>query len=78
MRPNEQDEPGSDEYNSRMWRRVRNEQTLNTTQPLKGLAGTSRWDIPSGTVANGSQPMKMGFHQFEDHLAIGDDRDSIW
>ncbi|MCJ1474557.1 hypothetical protein MMC13_003216 [Lambiella insularis] len=77
MKPNEPDEPGSSDYNSRLWRRMRNEKTLSTTQPLKLLAGTSRWDIPNGTLANGSQPMKMCFHQFEDHLAIADDRDSI-
>ena len=78
MKPNEPDEPGSGDYNSRLWRRMRNERTLSVTQPLKGLAGTSRWDVPDGSFALGSQPMKMCFHQFEDHLAIADDRDSIW
>jgi regulator-associated protein of mTOR len=78
MKPNEPEEPGSDDYNSRLWRRMRNEKTLQTTQPMKDLAGTNRWDVPSGHVLNGSQPMKMCFHQFEDHLAIADERDSIW
>lgn len=78
MRPNEGDEPGSDDYNARLWRRVRNEKTLSMTQPLKGVAGTSRWDIPNGFFNNGSQPSKMCFHQFEEHLAIADDRDNIW
>lgn len=78
MKPNEPDEPGSDDYNSRLWRRVRNEKTLAMTQPLKGVAGSSPWDMPTGFFNNGSQPMKMCFHQFEDHLAIADDRDSIW
>ena len=77
MKTDEPDEPGSDDYNSRLWRRMRNEKTLNTTQPLKALAGTSRWDVPSGSVVNKSQPIKMCFHQFEDHLAVADDRDSI-
>lgn len=77
MKPNEPDEPGSDDYNSRLWRRVRNEKTLAMTQPLKGVAGTNRWDIDAGFFNNGSQPMKMSFHQFEEHLAIADDRDSI-
>ena len=78
MRANEPDEPGSDDYNARLWRRSRNEKTLSTTQPLKILAGTSRWDVATGSFANGSQPMKLCFHQYEDHLAVADDRDSIW
>ncbi|KAL8778808.1 MAG: hypothetical protein Q9213_007243, partial [Squamulea squamosa] len=77
MRPNEPDEPGSDDYNKKLWRRSRNEKVLNCTQPLKGVAGTSPWDVPAGFFNNGSQPTKMCFHQFEDHLAIADDRDSI-
>ena len=78
MKPNEPDEPGSDDYNSRLWRRVRNEKTLAMTQPLKGVGSSSPWDSPTGFFNNGSQPTKMCFHQFEDHLAIADDRDSIW
>ncbi|KAL8689895.1 MAG: hypothetical protein Q9224_004535, partial [Gallowayella concinna] len=77
MRPNEPDEPGSDDYNKKLWRRGRNEKVLNCTQPLKGVAGTSPWDVSAGYFNNGSQPNKMCFHQFEDHLAIADDRDSI-
>ena len=78
MKPNEQDEPGSDDYNQRLWRRGRNEQTLSRTQPLKCSAGTNPWDVTSGFFNNGSQPMKIGFHQFEEHLVVADDRDSIW
>lgn len=78
MKTNEPDEPGSDDYNARLWRRNRNEKTLSMTQPLKNVAGSSRWDVATGFFNNGSQPMKMCFHQFEDHLAISDDRDIIW
>ncbi|MCJ1349391.1 hypothetical protein MMC31_007631 [Peltigera leucophlebia] len=77
MKPNEPDEPGSDDYNSRLWRRSRNEKVMTTTQPLKGIAGTSHWDIPAGFFNNNSQPTKMCFHQFEDHLAVADDRNGI-
>ncbi|KAL8708095.1 MAG: hypothetical protein Q9220_006948 [cf. Caloplaca sp. 1 TL-2023] len=77
MRPNEPDEPGSDDYNRKLWRRGRNEKLLEGTQPLKSVAGTNSWDVPKGFFNNGSQPMKMCFHQYEDHLAIADDRDSI-
>ncbi|SLM34846.1 torc1 growth control complex subunit kog1 [Lasallia pustulata] len=77
MKPNEPDEPGSDDYNMRLWRRVRNEQTLARTQPLKGIAGNSHWDVAAGFFNNGSQPMKICFHQFEEHLVVTDDRDSI-
>lgn len=78
MKAGETDEPGSDDYNSRLWRRVRNERMLAQTQPLKSLAGTSQWDKDAGFFNNGSQPTKISFHQFEDHLAIADDLDSIW
>ncbi|MCJ1469945.1 hypothetical protein MMC07_008589 [Pseudocyphellaria aurata] len=77
MKPMEPDEPGSDDYNSRLWRRIRNEKTLNMTQPLKGIAGINRWDISAGFFNNGTQPMKMCFHQYEEHLAVADDRDTI-
>ena len=78
MKPNEYEEPGSDEYNSRLWRRSRNEKTLSDTQPLKNRAGESRWDIPHGSFNNSLQPTKMCFHQFEDHLVVADDRDTVW
>ena len=78
MKPNEPDEPGSDDYNSRLWRRGRNEGILDITQPLKPLAGTNRWDTATGFFNNGSQPLKMCFHQFEDQLVVADDRDTIW
>lgn len=78
MKAIEPDEPGSDDYNSRLWRRIRNEKTMAETQPLKGVAGTKHWDISAGFFNNGTQPMKMCFHQFEEHLAVADDHDTIW
>ncbi|KGO78234.1 Armadillo-like helical [Penicillium italicum] len=80
MKPNEPDEPGSSDYNQRLWRRGRNEKIIAETQPLKGKAGASRWDNSVALLSNGGQPHKMCFHQFEDHLAVADDRDtiSIW
>jgi regulator-associated protein of mTOR len=77
MKPNEPDEPGSSDYNERLWRRGRNEKIISETQPLKGKAGTSRWDSSITLLSNSSQPLKMCFHQFEDHLAVADDRDTI-
>jgi regulator-associated protein of mTOR len=77
MKPNEPDEPGSADYNERLWRRSRNERIIAETQPLKEKAGSSRWHNSTALLTNDSQPMKMCFHQFEDHLAIGDDRDTI-
>lgn len=80
MKPNEPDEPGSADYNERLWRRSRNERIIAETQPLKEKAGTSRWTVSTALLSNDSQPMRLCFHQFEDHLAVGDDRDtiSIW
>ncbi|KAF2007518.1 hypothetical protein P154DRAFT_592980 [Amniculicola lignicola CBS 123094] len=77
MKPTEADEPGSTDYNGRLWRRNRNDDIIAETQPLKDVAITSRWDAPRGYFDNLSQPMKMCFHQFEDHLVVTDDRDTI-
>ncbi|KAL4819365.1 raptor N-terminal caspase like domain-containing protein [Aspergillus spinulosporus] len=77
MKPNEPDEPGSADYNERLWRRSRNEKIISETQPLKGKAGSSRWDNSIALLSNATQPLKMCFHQFEDHIAVADDRDTI-
>jgi regulator-associated protein of mTOR len=77
MKPSEADEPGSTEYNERLWRRARNEATLRETQPLKQYAGSHRWNNQLGIINNGAQPAKMTFHQFEDHLAVSDDGNTI-
>ena len=80
MRSKEAEEPGSDDYNQRLWRRERNDRILGFTQPLKSVAGSSKWDADIAFFNNTSQPSKMSFHQFEDHLVIADDKDglSIW
>lgn len=77
MKPNEPDEPGSADYNERLWRRSRNERIITDTQPLKPKAGSSRWDNSITLLSNSSQPLRMCFHQFEDHLAVADDRDTV-
>lgn len=78
MKPNEPDEPGSEDYNQRLWRRSRNERIIADNQPLKEKAGTSQWKTVTKFINNNSQPVKMIFHQFEDHLAVTDDRDTVW
>ena len=80
MRAHDPDEPGSADYNQRLWRRTRNEKIIAESQPLKGVAGASRWTRLDTFINNHSQPMHMTFHQFDDHLAISDDKDtvSIW
>ncbi|WPH01614.1 Hypothetical protein R9X50_00446200 [Acrodontium crateriforme] len=77
MRSSEADEPGSLDYNERLWRRNRNDKIIASTQPLKEAAGSQRWDVPCGYFGIGAAPAKMVFHQFEDHLVTSDDRDSI-
>ncbi|KAH8686077.1 raptor N-terminal caspase like domain-containing protein [Tricladium varicosporioides] len=77
MKPNEAEEPGSTDYNERLWRRSRNEAILRDTQPQKETAGSGKWTTSAGFFNNGSQPSKMTLHQFEDHLAVSDDRDTI-
>ncbi len=77
MRSSESDEPGSTDYNQKLWRRNRNETILRETQPQKEIAGSGQWSHNAGVFNNGSQPSKMTMHQFEDHLAVSDDRDTI-
>jgi len=77
MRPSEAEEPGSTDYNERLWRRSRNEAILRETQPQKEIAGNGKWSTPCGFFNNGSQPAKITMHQFEDHLAVSDDRDTV-
>lgn len=79
MKDAEAEEPGSLEYNKRLWRRTRNEQIINETQPLKEIAGVSHWQNTLAVLDNEShQPMKLLFHQFEPHLVIADDRDGVF
>lgn len=77
MKRIEAEEPGSVEYNTRLWRRNRNEKILEATQKLKEQAGSSRWDDNSGIFDNGVQPMRLCFHQYDNHLAVTDDRDHV-
>lgn len=77
MRPGEADEPGSTEYNERLWKRSRNENILRETQPQKQWAGSHRWNNQLGLMNNGAQPAKMTFHQFEDHLVVADDGNTV-
>lgn len=78
MKPTEAEEPGSTEYNERLWRRSRNEGILRETQPQKSHAGSHKWNNQLGMINNGAQPAKMTFHQFEDHLAVADDANTIY
>ncbi|GAO50281.1 hypothetical protein G7K_4411-t1 [Saitoella complicata NRRL Y-17804] len=80
MKPQETDEPGSMEYNQRLWRRNRNERIIFETQPQKEIAGASAWNLHAGYFNNETQPMRLLFHQFEPHLVAADDRDgiSVW
>jgi regulatory associated protein of mTOR len=77
MKPNEAEEPGSTDYNERLWRRSRNEAILRDTQPQKEVARSGKWTTSAGFFNNQSQPSTMTLHQFEDHLAVSDDRDTI-
>ncbi|KAK1750220.1 raptor N-terminal caspase like domain-containing protein [Echria macrotheca] len=77
MKAPEADEPGSSEYNERLWRRARNEAVLRETQPQKTYARTHKWNSPIGTINIGAQPSKMTFHQFENYVAVADDGNTI-
>jgi len=77
MKAPEADEPGSHEYNERLWRRSRNEAVLRETQPQKTHARTHKWNSQIGTINNGAQPAKMTFHQFENYVAVADDGNTV-
>ncbi|KAB5547163.1 raptor N-terminal caspase like domain-containing protein [Coniochaeta sp. 2T2.1] len=77
MKAQEAEEPGSEEYNERLWRRSRNEGVLRETQPQKAHAGTHKWTNAVGFINNGAQPTQMTFHQFENHVAVADDGNTI-
>lgn len=77
MKSQDMDEPGSDDYNQRLWRRSRNEKILQNTQPLKSTAGASKWDVLEGTITNQRPATKLCFQQFEEHLVVADDRDTL-
>ncbi|TGZ82850.1 hypothetical protein EX30DRAFT_354182 [Ascodesmis nigricans] len=77
MKPNEADEPGSVDYNQRLWRRTRNDKIINETQEQKERAVTSRWDHLMAHIDTGFQPTRLLFHQFENHLVAVDDKDTV-
>ncbi|OLL23090.1 WD repeat-containing protein mip1 [Neolecta irregularis DAH-3] len=77
MRALESDEPGSVDYNQRLWRRNRNEKIIYDTQPLKELAGSSPWNIQLLYFNNETNAKHLLFHQYESHLVCTDDRDSV-
>jgi regulator-associated protein of mTOR len=77
MQPPEAEEPGSTDYNERLWRRNRNDRIIAKTQPQKEMAGSYPWDKAKGFWNNGTQPVKLCWHQFEEHLIVTDDRDGI-
>ncbi|KAF2757428.1 hypothetical protein EJ05DRAFT_476686 [Pseudovirgaria hyperparasitica] len=77
MKSSEADEPGSVDYNERLWRRNRNDKIIAETQPQKAIAGSNKWDRSKAFFNNVSQPTKMCFHQFENHLVVADNRDTL-
>lgn len=80
MSKNEIDEPGSDEYVKRLWRRNRNEHTIQETQPQKKLAIAGDWEHEMTTLNNKTQPKLIRFMQFEKILVATDEKDtvSVW
>lgn len=81
MSKNEIDEPGSEEYIKRLWRRNRNEQIIQETQPQKKLAVRGDWNRNAPvTLNNKSQPKLIKFTQFEKILVASDEKDtvSVW
>lgn len=77
MSKNEVDEPGSEEYVKRLWRRNRNEYLIQETQPQKGLAVRGDWSKNLKVLNNKSQPKLIKFTQFEKILVSSDEKDNL-
>lgn len=77
MSKTEVDEPGSQEYVKRLWRRNRNEQTIQETQPQKKMALRGDWNRTMTVLNNRSQPKLIKFMQFEKLLVSTDEKDTV-
>lgn len=77
MSKSEADEPGSKEYVRRLWRRNRNEQTIQETQPQKKTAIRGDWNRELSVLSNKTQPKLLRFMQFEKLLVCTDEKDSV-
>ncbi|KAK9472050.1 raptor N-terminal caspase like domain-containing protein [Dipodascopsis tothii] len=73
----ESETPGSVSLNQRKWRRTRNESILAVTQSQKDLALSSPWSAQLALLNNNTQPTKLVFAQYENHLVSVDDRDGV-
>lgn len=77
MRHSEIDEPGSERYIERLWRKNRNEKIMAETQLQKDLSLQGSWNSNIGSFNNVTQPTRLIFAQFEPHLAVVDDQDGV-
>lgn len=77
MSKNEIDEPGSKEYVERLWRRNRNEQIIQETQPQKKMAIRGDWNRQVTVLSNKLQPKLIRFTQFEKLLVACDEKDTV-
>lgn len=71
------DEPGSEEYTKRLWRRNRNEAIISETQPQKEMALRGDWTNVVANLNNKTQPKIVKFMQFENWLVSTDERDTV-
>ncbi|KAI1316444.1 hypothetical protein EDD11_010007 [Mortierella claussenii] len=80
MKGVEGDEPGSVNYNERLWRRVRNEKIIYECHPQREQAGSSKWDTNIQSMNNESAAMHLVMHSYEPHMVIADDKRnlSVW
>lgn len=77
MSHSEVDEPGSERYTERLWRKHRNEQIMSETQLQKDLSLYGSWNNQIRSFNNMTQPTRLIFAQFEPHLAVVDDQDGV-
>lgn len=77
MSKTEIEEPGSEEYVKRLWRRNRNEQVIQETQLQKKMAIRGDWNRDMTVLNNKTQPKLIKFMQFEKLLVATDEKDNV-
>lgn len=77
MTSHEADEPGSERYQERFWRKTRNERIMSETQIEKDMALTGNWNHQVAVLNNENQPSRLLFAQFEPHLVAADNQDAV-
>lgn len=73
----EAEEPGSINYNTRLWRRERADSLVKQTQSIREESVKRRWEEQTAFYSVDSRVNCLLFHQFDDHLVCADSSNRI-